>query len=173
MKARVTVVDQHRWERFWRDLATLGEIGAGEARLLADAGRRALALNWEHERSPDGVPWVKLAKRTQRERRKLGFASKRPILRRTGDLRGSFTDADHPRNIYQVGYWNGGTVIVIGARENPSTPGRIPLLDKGGINSEGAYVPARPFIGFSDQGVRWLDNQSTAIILQRVERLGS
>lgn len=197
MRVYLDIADGPRWERFWRDLATLGELGPREAVLLADAGRRGLALNWEHESAPDGGRWVALRPFTQKERRRLGFAPQHPILQRTGDLKESFTEPGHARHIYQVGHWNAGTVVVIGARENPDTPGRIPLLNRGGtipgrlvgmpaggtklerymsrggVNLAGRVVPPRPFIGFSDQAVRWLTGAADAIILQRVERLGA
>ncbi len=172
MKARVIIKDRKRFNKFWRDLARVGELGPREARLWADAARRGLALNWEKQQDPSGQKWQKLAPFTQRERRKLGFAAKSPILKRTGDLQRSFTDASHPRHIAQVGHWNGGTVVTIGAAENPKTPGRIPLLNKGGINSSGRFVPAREFIGFSAVALRWVAGAGDAIILQRVERLG-
>lgn len=172
MRVYLEIADGPRWERFWRDLAALGELGPREAVLLADAGRRGLALNWERESSPDGGRWVDLRPFTQKERRRLGFAARHPILQRTGDLKESFTEAGHARHIYQVGHVPGGTVVVIGARENPATPGRIPLLNRGGVNPSGRRVAPRPFIGFSETATRWLEGQADAIILQRVARLG-
>lgn len=196
MRVYLEIADGPRWERFWRDLATLGELGPREAVLLADAGRRGLALNWERESSPDGGRWVDLRPFTQRERRRLGFAARHPILQRTGDLKESFTEPGHSRHIYQVGHWDGSTVVVIGARENPATPGRIPLLNnggaiagplvgmpaggaklerymsRGGVTRGGRRVAPRPFIGFSETATRWIEWQADAIILQRVARLG-
>lgn len=172
MQINIVIKEQQKWVKFWRHLAQLGELGAREARLLADAGRRGLALNWEREASPGGAPWAALAKMTREKRRERGFAPKHPILRQTGDLKSSFTEASHARAITQIGHWNGGTVVVIGARENPSTPGRIPLLNRGGVNPSGYFVPRREFIGFSAQALRQIEGQAEAIILQRVERLG-
>jgi len=172
MQARIIIKDRQHFDDFWRDLGLVGELGPREARLWADSARRGLALNWEKQQTPGGQPWAKLAPFTQRERRRLGFAAKAPILKRTGDLQRSFTDATHPRHIAQVGHWNGGTVVTIGAAENPKTPGRIPLLNQGGINSSGRFVPAREFIGFSRTALRWVENTGDAVILQRVERLG-
>lgn len=163
---------KRHWEQFWANVAALGELSKREAGLLADAGRRGLALNWENERSPDGGRWHPLAKFTQEQRRSLGFAAKRPILKRTGDLRDSFTSAGNPRNISDVGHLPGGVVVVIGAKENPSTPGRIQLLNYGGYTSAGHIVPARRFIGFSKQALDWIGSQANNIVDQRVERLG-
>lgn len=171
MRLALTIKEQQKWDKFWRDLAFLGELGNKEAALLADAARRGLALNWESESSPYGEKWQRLAPMTQTVRSESGFAPRHPILKRTGDLQRSFTDANHPRHVFQVGRLAGQTVVVIGARENPQTPGRIPLLDRGGLNLTLRYVPPRPFIGFSDQALRWIEGQADAIILQRVERL--
>ncbi len=172
MRAHLVIKDRPRWDKFWRDLSRVGELGSREARLWANSAERGLALNWERQRSPSGGWWLPLAQRTQKERRRLGFAAKAPILKRTGDLQRSFTDAGHPRHIVQVGHWNGGTVVTVGASENPKTPGRIPLLNWGGVTEGGGTVPAREFFGLSATALRWIASTGDAVILQRVVRLG-
>lgn len=162
---------QPDWDEFWRALGALGELSTKEAGLIGDAARRGLALNWEREASPGGQPWRPLRPLTQKLRAARGFAPRHPILVQTKDLKSSFTERSHPRNIQQIGYVPGGTVIVIGARENPETPGRMRLLHFGGWNKWGRFIPPRPYLGLSDRALRWVDGQATAVILQRVERL--
>ena len=95
-----------------------------------------------------------------------------PILRRTDDLLLSFTAPHHPRNVTQSGTWNGETLIILGAKDDPRTPGRIARLHAGGITETGRYVPPRPFVGLSDRALDQVDTQVRAVLRQRLERLG-
>ena len=190
-----TQESQARWDATWRDLEQLAALGKREAALIADAGRRGVARNFEREESPDGTPWHPLAVFTQRERARLGFAAQHPILHRTGDLLRSFTEAGHPQHVYEKIDYHFGTLLLVGARDNPRTPGRIALLNAGGVTTgpllgmpeqgralerymnrggfaRGYNVPARPFVGWSDAAVAQVDAQARAVVNQRVERAG-
>jgi len=167
-----------RWATLWRTLAQVGELSKGEARIVANAAQRGIAQNFERQSSPEGQPWHPLAKMTQAERQRgidargipFRVGAKSPILRRTGDLLRSVTDPDHPRNITESGTWNGETVIVLGAEDDPKTPGRIARLHAGGITETGRYVPARPFMGLSAQALEQVDGQVRAVLRERLER---
>lgn len=170
------------WRALWDGLARIGELGKREAEIVADAARRGIAQNFEREQAPDGTPWHPLAPMTQRERAKgidhrgvpFRVAPQHPILRRTGDLLRSFTDPRHPRNVTQVGRWNGDTVIVLGAEDDPQTPDRIRKLHAGGAVSSAQpwrVIPPRPFVGLSDVAINQVENQARAVLRQRVERL--
>lgn len=171
---RFAGAQQQRWRAFWRGLELLGVLGPREAELVADAARQGLAQNFTRETAPDGTPWAALAQRTQAERargidrRGIPFrvGKAHPILRRTGDLRDSFIDPRHPRNITWVLRTPGVTVLVLGAHENPQTPGRI-----GGLTETMAAIPPRPFIGLSAAAEAQVGAQAWRVLCQRVERL--
>ena len=119
------------------------------------SARQGIAQNFAREQAPDGTPWHPLAAMTQAERRRgidhrgvpFRTGAQHPILRRTNDLRDSFVDPRHPRNVTGVGRWNGDTIIVLGARDDPQTPNRIANLHAGGVTEDGHVIPARPFVG--------------------------
>ncbi len=179
-----------RWGAFWLGLAEIAELGPRETEILADVGRRAIAANFEREQSPEGQPWEPLAPMTQRQRamgidyRGIPFrvSPHHPILVRTQDLKLSFTDPRHPRNITAVERAAGKTMITLSAVDDPETPGRIALLHAGGYTQprwflgagwgiKAHYVPPRPFIGFSDLYEAQLEAQAANIIIGRLERL--
>jgi len=167
-----------RWVAMWQALAEIAYLGKREREIVADAARRGIAPNFEREQSPSGTPWHPLAKMTQAERKRgidhrgvpFRVAPQHPILQRTRDLLLSFTDPRHPRNITQAGTWSGETIIILGARDDPKTPGRIATLHAGGFTETGRYVPPRPFVGLSPTALDQVDNQVRAIIRQRLER---
>ena len=182
------VEQSEAWDRFWLELGRVGEVSRREAEIIADAARRGIADNFEHERSPDGAPWVPLAPLTRRIRaegiddRGVPFrtGAAHPILVRTGDLKRSFVDRNHPRNVTRVTRGDGVVQVLLSAQDDPQTPGRIALLNDGGdfmTATWGAelvlrHVPARPFIGLSDRALAQVDEQARRVLLQRVERLG-
>lgn len=169
-----------RWVTMWRALAQIADLAQREIEIIADTGRRGIAQNFERRQSPEGQPWHPLAKMTQEERKRgidhrgvpFRVGAKEPILRRTGDLLLSLTDPRHPRNITQSGNWNGETIIVLSADDDPQTPGRIARLHAGGLTDTGRYVPARPFMGLGAVALEQLDAQVQAVLRQRLERLG-
>ena len=162
----------------WNALAHIGELSKREAEIVADTARRGIAVNFERQSAPDGTPWHPLAPMTQAERKRgidhrgipFRVAPQHPILRRTGDLRDSFTDPRHPRNVTQVGWWNGDTVIVLGAEDDPQTPDRIRKLHAGGLTETGRVIPPRPFVGLGDTALNQVGNQARAVLRQRIER---
>jgi len=179
--------DQERWNEMWSGLSGLAELSAREAGIIADVARRNIASHFAHERSPEGHPWVPLAPMTQAERkagidyRGIPFrtGASHPIMVRTKDLKLSFTDAAHPRNITDLSVSGGMTFISLGAEDDPDTPNRIATLHAGGTAygmAAGARmtaneVPARPFIGLSDSGLTQLYEQTTRVLQQRLERI--
>jgi len=160
--------------QLWAGLRALPDLGTREAALIADAGRRGMALNFEREAGPDGKRWAPLAGQTQEERRagidgrgvpfRVGAAH--PILVRTRDLKLSFTDPRHPRNVTDVTTRGGQTTIILGATDPADLEGRIAQLHDGTRR-----IPARPWIGLNDQARDWVGSQAARVIMQRVERL--
>jgi len=179
IKVGLAEEERGRWEALWSGLADVGELSNREAEIVADTARRGIAANFEEERAPDGTPWAPLAPRTQEERRKgidargvpFRTGSRHPILKRTGDLKESFTDPRHPRNVTEVERGGGVTAVVLGAKDDPRTPGRIETLHAGGFTETGAPVPARPFVGLSDRHREQVEEQARRVVWQRVERL--
>jgi hypothetical protein len=185
---------QARWDEMWAALGAIGELTHREADIVANVVRLGIAWNFAHESAPDGTPWEPLAPRTQAERRE-GIDSRgipfrtgamHPILVRTGDLKRSFTDPDHPRHIFIVTRAPGGVEFTISAADDPATPDRIRTLHAGGhvmgISKgmrdlpagepyKGAPVPARPFVGISDQFEDQLYEQARRVLFQRLERV--
>lgn len=180
--------DRDSWIEMWDSLGGIGGLSHREAQIVADVGRRDMASHFEHERSPDGEPWQPLAPFTQEQRgygidsRGVQFRTGRrhPIQVRTGDLKRSFTDPTHPRNVTEIFAPSGQTFISLGAEDDPQTPGRIATLNFGGTvyGSLGPddpprerEVPARPWIGLSDSGEAQVDAQTRALLTQRLERI--
>ncbi len=169
-----------RWTDLWEDLAHLGELGNREAEIVAGAARQGIQQNFEREQSPEGVPWHPLAPQTQRERRAgidhrgipFRVGGQHPILHRTRDLLLSLIDRAHPRNVTQVQRAGGSTLLTLGAKDDPQTPERIAKLHAGGLTASGRVIPARPFVGLSDAAMLQVENQTRAILRQRLERVG-
>lgn len=171
--------EKERFARFWLDIGNIGEIGPRESRIVASAARQGIALNFEREQSPDGHPWVPLCRRTVEERRRgidqrgipFRVGGHHPILQRTGDLKRSFVDPAHPRNVTKTEHGGGVTVIILSATDDPRTPGRIATLNSGGLTMSNAVVLPRPFIGLGATAAQQLDQQVERVIWQRIERL--
>lgn len=169
-----------RWAALWDGLARLGELGNRETEIVAGAARQGIHQNFEREQSPEGVPWHPLAPQTQRERRAgidhrgipFRVGGQHPILQRTRDLMLSLIDRGHSRNVTQVEVAGGSTAIVLGAKDDPQTPERIAKLHAGGLTASGRVIPARPFVGLSDAALLQVENQTRAILRQRLERVG-
>lgn len=180
--------DVARWDALWTGLGNLGELSNREAEIVADTARRGIAANFEQERAPSGTPWVPLAPMTQRQRREgidhrgipFRVGAAHPILKRTGDLKASFVDPRHPRNVTEIERGGGITFLLLSAEDDPDTPDRIATLHAGGTAYGMAIgarmvayeVPARPFIGLSDRDLDRVEEQAERVIWQRVERLG-
>ena len=160
-------------------LVSLGELGSKEAEKVADAGRQGILSNFQREQSPAGKAWVPLAFATQRIRRtgidergiRFQTGAAHPILVRTQDLKLSFTEPRHPRNITLISHSHGGTGIELGAQDDPQTPGRIETLHSGGRTPSGRVVPPRPFVGLSDQAVTQVDKVVRWVLSERLTRV--
>ena len=189
MAEQITVsmsIWSEKWVDFWWELNRIAEFGAREAEIVADTARRGIAENFEYERAPDGTPWEPLAPMT-REVRAEGIDHRgvpfrvgeaHPILVRTRDLKLSFTDPSHPRNVTEYKRWPFRTHIALSAEDDPRTPDRIATLHSGGVaRSLGLggiverVVPARPFVGLSRRAWSRVDEQIRRILSQRVKRL--
>ncbi len=181
MPLKVTVARSKASDSWWKSLSEVGLLSNRESEIIADAARRGIALNFERESEPSGEPWVPLARRTQAERRlgidgrgiRFSVGAEHPILVRTGDLKRSFTDPQHPRNVTQFMRILGRTIIILSAEDDPKTPNRIRTLNSGGLTMSNSIVPARPFIGLSRDAERQVENQATQVIYQRMRRLGA
>ena len=183
------------WRRLWQPLHDLPDLTGREISIIAETARRAIKLNFEAERSPDGKPWKELHPFTQWERsqgidaRGVPFmtGARHPILRRTRDLMRSLTESGHPRHKVDVKRSSlaGGRhlTIEVYAEDDPETPGRIKLLHSGGnvrMNFRAKSgkqhtldfeVPARPFIGLSRLGEDILDRTVVSILDKRLKKL--
>lgn len=113
--------------------------GQGERRKVADAIARGIGENFSGQRGGDGQPWATLAERTVLERLAQGYPGREPILRRSGRLRASYTQpgaADHVEEYEATG---DGWAVEVGSRDE-----RAGLLEYGGRNEDGSFVPPRP-----------------------------
>lgn len=104
-----------------------------EQRAVGDAVRHGFADNFRQQRSAAGA-WAPLARRTVAERIALGFPGPRPILRRTGSYRRSFTNRDHPLHSQQWSRSAGGWTLAVGSEDD-----RVEELEGGRHN-----MPPRP-----------------------------
>lgn len=109
-------------------LHLLSRPGLSELRPVVDAIRHGFAENFEREGSARG-PWAPLARRTQIERRLLGYPPAHPILVRTGDYRNDFTNSNAPNAVTD---WDGNTLFV-GSRN----------FKTGWLNEGTSRMPAR------------------------------
>ncbi len=111
---------------------------------VATAINRGFAENFANERAGDGGDWNQLRPSTIAQRRKKGFGAG-PILVQTGDYRRSFVsrgDADHVEKF---------TSTRTGWRlESGSEDERVGVLEYGGFNDSGRFVPPRPASFLSD-----------------------
>ncbi|MBN1261090.1 MAG: phage virion morphogenesis protein [Anaerolineae bacterium] len=179
MKIKIGLVRQERWRAWWRELENIGLLSNREAEIVADTARRGIAANFEREAAPSGLPWVPLRPMTQAERargideRGIPFRVGRqhPILKRTGDLKESFTNPRHPRNVTVFVRAIGTTLLVLSAKDDPRTPDRIRRLHAGGMTDAFRYVPPRPFIGLSEQATAQVESQARQVVYQRAARL--
>lgn len=171
--------DRARWDRLWLGLARVGDLSSKEVEKIADAARLDIGDHFTREQSPTGQPWHPLAPMTQKERargvdhRGIPFrvAPEHPILQRTKDLRQSFENPRHPRNVYRIERGDGIIRVELGATDDPETPDRIERLHSGGKTSSGRVIPPRPFVGLSRRGFERIDKSARFVIGERVKRL--
>jgi len=163
-----------KWTALWTALADVGNLANREVEIIADTARRGIAENFEQERAPDGARWEPLAPLTRRQRaegideRGVPFrvGQAHPILVRTQDLKRSFVERTHPRNVTRVERGDDMIRVLLSARDDPQTPGRIAKLHSGS-----GRVPARPFIGLSNRSLARVDEQARRVLAQRLERV--
>lgn len=124
-----------------KDASPLMKKWAGH---LADASEDAFA----NETSPDGVPWVDLSKATEKARSKRGTWPGQK-LQVSGHLARSVTP-DHGTDWAEIG----------------SNVRYARIQQKGGKAGRGRKVtiPARPFLGLSDETMRAIDTDTLAWI---------
>lgn len=103
------------------------------AETLGDSAEQSL----KRQAAPDGAPWKPLAEGTQAQRRREGVGGPGPILQRSGDLFDFIqTEYDHQSATAGVGL-EYAAIHQFGGR-----PGMAPAP---------AAVPARPFLGVTDE----------------------
>lgn len=117
-----------RWEQVGRHLeAPVREIAG-------DALRSIFAQHFDQE----GPGWYDLAKRTVKEREEAGFGGKHPILVRTGALRNSIIDRNHPLHIEGIERGSSSLfTLALGTADD-----RFDLLHYG----DDVTTPARPMM---------------------------
>lgn len=120
-------------ERFSEGVAEAARA-SDNLRRIGDAIRTGIARNFDREQAGDEYPWMDLALSTQRERERLGFPPRHPILKRTGKYRRSFTDENHPYHVFEFNLEHGGFSV----RAGSSDP-RVDVLEFG----DDLLVPAR------------------------------
>jgi phage gpG-like protein len=172
-------LEKRTMRHFWEALAKVPALGNKEVEKIAGAARAGVGLNFSRESSPDGTPWAALAPMTEKERasgideRGVPFrvAPAHPILVRTRDLKRSFTDRGHPRNITHVRRGDDTIQVTLGAQDDPATPDRIATLHSGGKTSTGRLVPARPFVGLSAPAMERVDRTARYVLDERAKRV--
>lgn len=172
-------LEKKAMRHFWTSLAQVPNLGNREVEKIAGAARAGIGLNFIRETAPDGAPWTPLAPMTERERasgideRGIPFrvAPAHPILVRTKDLKRSFVDRGHPRNITHVKRGDDTIMVTLGAQDDPATPDRIATLHSGGKTSSGRLVPARPFVGLSAPALERVDRVARYVLGERATRV--
>ncbi|WP_171182258.1 phage virion morphogenesis protein [Ruegeria sp. HKCCD8929] len=121
-------------------LKSIGEEFAGAGGIIN--------TRFKQEKGPDGTPWAPLADKTVRRRQKQYGNAPMTILRMRGHLAGSIN--------YQVG---GGT-LKIGAGKEVEDYAAIHQF--GGDAGRGlrAVIPARPYLGFSDDDMALIEEEA-------------
>lgn len=169
--AEPTPDSQRRFKDAWDGIVGLLNLGHHELEKIADAGRAGISLNFSTE-SAGGQKWPPLAPWTVEERQSLGFAGEHPILQRTGALKLSLTDPNHPLNLTDISTHGGYSYIERIYIELGSLDHRFPLLHAGGVTDEGYYVPPRPMTILGDEAISRLHDTIVYVIEERWKRLG-
>jgi phage virion morphogenesis protein len=124
------------------------------AGVMADEAESSL----EGQRAPDGTPWETLADSTIEERTKLGYWPGR-ILQRTGRLAASISSDFGPNFAVAGTNVEYAAAHQFGAKTKPTEirPRNKKALAFGGrvgakVNHPGSTIPARPFLGLSQDG---------------------
>jgi hypothetical protein len=169
--AEPTEDSKRRFKDVWDGIVGLLNLGNQELEKIADAGRQGIALNFATE-SAGGDKWPPLAPMTQEERISLGFAPSHPILQRTGDLKLSLIDPNHPLNATEVFTHGGHSYLDRVTIELGSLDDRFPILHAGGETDLGYYIPPRPMTVLGDEAIHRLETSIIFVIEERWKRLG-
>ena len=116
------------------------------------------------QKAPSGVPWARPHPSTIRRRRQNKTANQ--ALVDTGELKKSIAILGK-KTSPSVLQSRGGGSIIIGVR--PSSPAAVyaRLQQEGGTTPQGNIVPARPFLGFSDEDIKQISGTVRKGILSR------
>lgn len=120
--------------------ARLERPGSGEIRKVATAIAQGQQDNFSNERSGDGTAWRPLAQMTILERIQQGYPGAHPILRRSGRLRDSLVNPQHPEHYERLIATPNGWTLEAGTN--------VPYALQHEIGED--RVPARPFTDLSD-----------------------
>ncbi len=160
----VLIFDEKVYARTIRRV--LLNVGVGVDIFMDTAADRALgsAMYTIKERfEAEGPPqWKELAPLTRRLRTVLGYEPAHPILVRTGELRDSLIDYNHPLNIHRIRDLVKGPSGVLGTKD----PRFLDL--QWGTTLEGGNIPARwmwPGLGSQEEIDMMVGMESVLIAL--------
>lgn len=122
-----------------RFLQRVRRPGREERRKVADAVARGIGENFSAQRAGDGPPWQELSEWTVLERLLLGYPGRRPILRRSGELRASYVQAGHPEHVEEHETTGDGWAMEVGSRDI-----RAGVHEFGHKTKLNTVIPARP-----------------------------
>jgi hypothetical protein len=111
---------------------------------VADAINRGFGSNFDNQQAGDEAPWISLALATVRQRAKRGFGPT-PILVQTGKYRDSFEKRGADGHVEKFRGTRTGWILESGSQDE-----RVGILEFGGTNSTGRFVPPRPASFLSD-----------------------
>jgi hypothetical protein len=133
-----TDASERELKDFLRRLEAIAAPASARVEAVQTAIRAGFADVFTSEGAAGAAPWAQLAEATRRERERLGFPPAHPILERTGDYRGSFTDAGHTDHVSEWSAGGGVWRIAEGSRHELAQ-----------YHEQGtARMPARPATAF-------------------------
>ena len=127
---------------------------------LSAAVRQGWGENFAGERSGDGRSWAALKPSTVLDRLRSGYGA-RPILVRSGHLRGSLLNAGASDSYEQAQVSGNEWQLVVGTEDTKA------IFHEQGT----ARMPARPFIALSDQAEQRVVSALDTLIAQIEARL--
>lgn len=104
---------------------------------------RGFADNFDNQQAGDEAEWMPLRPQTIRQRRKRGYGPT-PILEQSGKYKRTFTNRGAPGHVERFSNTGRGFQAESGSQDE-----RTGVLEFGGWNAGGRYVPPRPasFLG--------------------------
>lgn len=127
---------------------------------VREIGGETLTDLFDMNFAAEGPLWTPLAIRTQEEREQEGYDPEHPILERTGQLRYSVTDRNHPDHFEDIQWTGDATFVLLEGSDHPN----FDLLHAGGTNRYGRPVPARPMVVVHDFQMDHLDRALERIV---------